>query len=182
MKKRIFLVRHGESIANLREVVAFPDTPLSEKGELQAEKIGRKLAKEKIEIAFCSDLHRAKQTLVVMKKGGLKIDPQGVYYLPLLRETNRAEFEGQPRDEYYMARTKRGMDPNDFRCKGGESENDVKKRAEKFFKDYLTQTRFQQILVVGHGHFLRWLAEILKNDRSGIFSVVEIGTAHNRAI
>ena len=41
---RLYLVRHAESVLNATRVVQPPDTPLSEIGRAQAERIGARLA------------------------------------------------------------------------------------------------------------------------------------------
>ena len=73
--------------------------------------------------------------------------------IDLLREINRLEFEDRPSTEYYATRDASGLDPDDFRCKGGESENDVKRRAAEF-KKTIESSGFENILVITHGHFI----------------------------
>ena len=73
MITKIILVRHGESIANAKKVSQgeedeWIDTPLSEKGREEAEKVALRLKKEKIDIIYSSDLNRAKETAKTINK------------------------------------------------------------------------------------------------------------------
>jgi len=58
----IFVIRHGETPGNAARVVQTPDTPLSERGIEQAERLGRRLAGREIGAILASDLARAAMT------------------------------------------------------------------------------------------------------------------------
>lgn len=165
---KIYIVRHGQSVSNKKGYIAFYHTGLTKKGKLESRKLGKRLVKEKIEFdaIFCSPLYRALQTLDEILKAGLKIDPKNIFISNLLKEINRREFEGRPSEEYYQAQKESGVDPNNFRCQGGESENDVRKRAIKF-KKLLKQTSFETVLVISHGHFIAQFASLLNFKRTG---------------
>jgi broad specificity phosphatase PhoE len=63
----IYLVRHGESEANIsRRFSGITDVELTERGALQAVKAGRKLKGEKILNIFSSPLKRAKNTAEII--------------------------------------------------------------------------------------------------------------------
>jgi broad specificity phosphatase PhoE len=59
---RIFVIRHGETPGNAARVVQTPETPLSPRGVLQAERLARRLADEGIHHILASDLARAAMT------------------------------------------------------------------------------------------------------------------------
>jgi probable phosphoglycerate mutase len=59
---RLYLVRHAESVLNATRVVQPPDTPLSEAGLVQAERIGARLGAVGIDRIVSSDLPRAMAT------------------------------------------------------------------------------------------------------------------------
>ena len=59
---RLYLVRHAESVLNATRVVQPPDTPLSEVGRAQAERIGARLAGAGVARIVSSDLPRAVET------------------------------------------------------------------------------------------------------------------------
>ena len=58
----IFVIRHGETPGNAARIVQTPDTPLSERGIAQAEKLGQRLAGAGIGAILASDLARAVMT------------------------------------------------------------------------------------------------------------------------
>lgn len=64
-KTKIFLVRHGQSIGNARHLIlGHTDMDLSPLGYLQAKATADRLATEKIDAVYSSDLLRAKNTAV----------------------------------------------------------------------------------------------------------------------
>lgn len=176
---KIYITRHGESVSNAEGYIAFSYTGLSDKGILDAKKLGERLVKEniKIDAIFCSSLYRTLQTMDQIFKGGFKIDPKKVFITDLIREINRLEFEGQPSAEYYAVRDTSGSNPDDFKCKGGESENDVKTRAVEF-KNVIEKSGFENILIITHGHFIGRFNSLfgmkLEHTTGGALSLLEI--------
>ncbi len=68
-KTRMIFVRHGQSMGNLDGIyVGHTDSPLSEKGHLQAELTAEFLKDEKIDVFYSSDLIRAYETAVHIAK------------------------------------------------------------------------------------------------------------------
>ena len=64
---RLFAFRHAETFDNSRGIFSgWRDSELTPKGILQAEKIGKQLARFKIDYAFTSHLKRARQTLKIV--------------------------------------------------------------------------------------------------------------------
>ena len=63
------LVRHGQSTWNAKGIwTGWQDPPLSEKGRQEAVQAGKLLEGISFDIAYASDLLRAKQTLDEIKK------------------------------------------------------------------------------------------------------------------
>lgn len=59
----VYFVRHGETYFNrFARLQGWSDTPLTEKGEMDAKKIGQVLADLRIDYLFSSDLKRAVDT------------------------------------------------------------------------------------------------------------------------
>ena len=86
----IFLIRHGETDGNRARIVQVPETPLSEQGRLQAERLGKRLEGEPIERLLASDLTRADETArAVAAATGLSIESE-----PLLQERNFGDIRG----------------------------------------------------------------------------------------
>lgn len=176
---KVYLTRHGESISNAEGYIAFSYTGLSDKGMMDAKKLGERLVRDgiKIDAIYCSSLFRTLQTMDQLFKGGFKVDPKNVIVTDLVREINRLEFEGQPSTIYYAARDTSGFDPDDFKCKDGESENDVKSRAVEF-KKLIEKSGFENILVITHGHFIGQFNSIfgmkLEHTTGGALSLLHI--------
>jgi broad specificity phosphatase PhoE len=88
----IFLIRHGETVGNASRVVQRPDNPLSPRGIAQAERLARRLARERIGRILSSDLARAAATAEHLRRttgAPLSFDP-------LLHERNFGDLRGTP--------------------------------------------------------------------------------------
>ena len=80
----VYLVRHGETPLNAARILQFPDTPLSEHGSAQAERVGRRLATAGINRVLTSDYARARATAdAIHAATGAPVELE-----PLLRERN----------------------------------------------------------------------------------------------
>jgi len=117
----ILLARHGETASNAARVVQTPDTPLSPRGFLQAERLAARLASLSVARILTSDLARALQTAVQVKaatRAELAIDP-------LLQERNFGDVRGIPYSEL-------GVDlfAPDFAPPGGESWEEFHRRVD----------------------------------------------------
>ena len=87
---RIFLVRHGETIGNAGRIVQRPDSPLSPRGEAQAECLARRLARENIRCILSSDLLRAATTAEHLHRA----TGAPLVFDPLLHERNFGDLRG----------------------------------------------------------------------------------------
>ena len=87
---RIFLIRHGETVGNAGRIVQRPDSPLSARGVIQAERLARRLAHENIGGILSSDLVRAATTAEHLQRatGGR------LMFEPLLHERNFGDLRG----------------------------------------------------------------------------------------
>ena len=88
----IFLIRHGETEGNAFRIVQRPDSPLSARGVVQAERLARRLAHDGIAQIVSSDLVRAVSTAQRLH------DVTGVplSFEPLLQERNFGDVRGTP--------------------------------------------------------------------------------------
>lgn len=94
---RLYLVRHGESVANRDGLVGGHfDSPLSEKGREQAQAAKTGLADIHFDAAYSSDLQRAAETAAIIFGKPL---PHG-RQLKDLRERHFGRLEGQSADEW----------------------------------------------------------------------------------
>ncbi len=88
----IYLLRHGETTFNATRVVQPADTPLSERGEQQAERLADRLAEVGIGAIRTSDLPRALSTAqAIARRTGLPLEVD-----PDLQERNYGAIRGTP--------------------------------------------------------------------------------------
>jgi broad specificity phosphatase PhoE len=91
----IFVIRHGETASNANRVLQVPETPLSERGLAQAERLGRRMAELGVTHILSSDYARAHMTArAVSDATGLTIEIE-----PSLRERNFGDLRGRPYSE-----------------------------------------------------------------------------------
>ena len=88
----IFLIRHGETEGNASRIVQRPDNPLSARGVVQAERLGRRLAHDGIAHIVSSDLARAVTTAEQLRRAtGVALS-----FEPLLQERSFGDLRGTP--------------------------------------------------------------------------------------
>lgn len=146
---KLYFVRHAQSTENTG-VVLQRDTPLTETGKEQARRLGVYFEKAKIDIIFCSELKRAKETLdyIMPYLGKVKV----IYY-PGINEHNMGSYFEKQTDYQKFRKdaetSKKGF--YEFKPKGGESLTELFERQKKFYKELLKKYLSKNILVLGHG-------------------------------
>lgn len=192
--KSLWLVRHGQSTANLlrhtaetenRLTIDFPereqDVPLSPLGEQQATRLGEWFLAEteKPNIVFSSPFVRAGETTRLLLESAQMTSVE-IFYDERLRErelgifdrlTTRGVREKFPAE--FAARQQIGKFY--FRPSNGESWADVALRIRSFWNDIKTNFAGENVLVVSHEavlHLFRYIVErmteeaILEIDRA----------------
>ncbi len=143
MADTVFLVRHGEAESNAGEYFGgWLDVPLTPLGKRQAAALAKRLSREKIGSAFCSDLSRAKETLE-----GISLSCP-VTYAKELREKSYGKLEGVrwENDEKY---DKYHLDAY-VRAPGGENNLDLQRRVVPYFWKKILDAKEKNVLVVSH--------------------------------
>ena len=149
---RVILVRHGQTEWN--DGARFQghlDSPLTKAGALQAESIGRRIAREKIAAVYSSDLGRARQTAELIAapcKLTVVTDSR-------LRERGLGVFQGLGRDEIAArfpeeARKYYSRDPH-YAVPEGESAMGRFLLALSFLDEIAPGHRGESIVAVTHG-------------------------------
>jgi probable phosphoglycerate mutase len=88
----IHLIRHAETPGNVARVVQTPDTPLSARGLVQAERLAERLRRAGVTRILASDLTRAALTAQrVQAATGAALE-----FEPLLQERNFGDIRGTP--------------------------------------------------------------------------------------
>lgn len=146
----IILIRHGETALNVARVLQPPETPLSERGRLQAVAVARRFSTAAIGAIVSSDLPRAIETAQAISAA----TGAAVRFSPLLQERNFGELRGMMYDGL-------GFDPISMQeaPPGGESMDAIRERANRamIFLREVRATIQSDLLVVSHGFFIRVL-------------------------
>ncbi len=144
---KLFLVRHGQTVANLeRRYVGPNETPLTERGREQAKSIAPILKSIKFDKVYSSNISRAVETA----KLALGVEPEQT---PLLREFEEGDLTGMTvaeRDEKY------GGDPVkrwDYSVVNGESADEVCARLKKFLSE-LEKEPCENVIAFSHNGVL----------------------------
>ena len=157
----IYLVRHGETKANLEEIVSGHfDSPLTEKGEEQAKLRGEDLKKVHFDAVFSSDLIRAKRTAELISLNR-KLE---VNTAKLLRERFFGEWEGKPISEFveknkHLFELEKKLSEEEkqkFKLYPSyESNREIAGRMLTFLREVAATFIGKTVLVVAHGSITR---------------------------
>lgn len=100
MAINVYMVRHGETYFNMfARLQGWSDTPLTDKGEADAAKVGQELAPLKIDYLFSSDLKRAVDTARILIKNHPSTTITEPTQSKLFREVFYGSFEGHSNEE-----------------------------------------------------------------------------------
>ena len=138
MVTTIFLVRHGETVDNARQIMqGQTQGELNEIGFKQAQEVAAHLSSEAIDAVVASDLHRAIQTAeIIAKPHGLPVETT-----PLLRERDWGGFTGR-----FIPDLRGEVWPDDI-----ESEEALLQRAHDFLQIMTATYDGKRVVAVGHG-------------------------------
>ncbi len=155
---RLLLARHGNTKGNSAERFwGQTDVALSDIGIWQAERLAGRLAEEKIDFIYTSQLCRASATAqIIAPRHRLE-----VIICPELLEINFGQVEGLTFSEIgerypELARVWPNRDLA-FRFPGGESIGDLDQRVTKFYDRLKKHAIEDTVLVVAHSGVLRLL-------------------------
>ena len=158
---KVYLVRHGETPLNASRVVQRPDTPLSERGAAQAERVAKRLSGTGIERVLTSDYARARATAeAVAAAAGAPIEIE-----PLLRERNFGIHRGCAHDALRVDIFAPDYDPP-----GGESAPAFEARVGEAWAAVRAAAARTggPIAVVSHGFVCRALARAHLTAAAGV--------------
>ncbi|MFA4835994.1 MAG: histidine phosphatase family protein, partial [Dehalococcoidia bacterium] len=160
---RLILVRHGETEWNrLLKYQGQKDIELNKRGLWQAKQTAMRLAPERVDAIYSSDLKRAVKTAEIIAASlGMTGDIQRT---PLLREMNFGDFEGltfEEIDKHYQKIILDSMSwkhrSPDMRAPNGESLSDVAARVDRFIEHLNPHNLDKTVLIVAHGGSLQLL-------------------------
>jgi probable phosphoglycerate mutase len=152
---KITLIRHGETEWNLSgRWQGHADSPLSDRGVLQAKSLGQRMKSEQFDYFYSSDLGRAMHTARLVG------EPSGVSAVPFegLRERDLGVLEGlnttelkESQPDVYKSFREGGAD---FEVPGGESFRQFYQRCAGSIADISNRHPGAKIALVTHGGFL----------------------------
>lgn len=174
MKKTFYLMRHGQTLFNVRrKIQGASDSPLTELGIAQAKEAGEYLKDINFDHYYSSTAERASDTLE------LAVGSDKPYTrLKGLKEMNFGLFEGESED--LNPKWENGYDEV-FPHYGGEFRNEVRDRMRETCIEIMEQDNHETVLAVSHSgasfHFMRnWV------DEEGIKQVFDEGGFPNCCI
>lgn len=178
----LVLIRHGESVWNAQgKWQGWRDIPLTDKGRNEAKLAASELTDIKFDIAFTSDLIRAKETMEIIKKE-LNCNDLPTIIEPGFKERNYGIYTGKVKweikemlGEEEFKRLRRGWD---VPIPEGESLKDVYDRAvPKYLELILPEVKNGlNILLVAHGNSNRVLIKYIEKIPDNLISTLEIAT------
>jgi len=155
---RLLLARHGDTRGNSAERFwGQTDVELSDAGIRQAERLGDRLAGERIDFIYSSKLRRASATAEIIASR----HQMEVITCPELLEIDFGEIEGLSFSEIgqrypELVKAWPTREPS-FRFPEGESINDLDRRVTKFYDRLQKHSPEETVLVVAHSGVLRLL-------------------------
>ncbi len=142
----LWLIRHGQSETNAKNDIVGQtgDSPLTEKGRLQAQMLGERLAyKDKVSFdrVYSSDYTRAHDTAKIATGNN-----QPIILTPEVREYSAGDWTGSVRRDIYNVPTLLRMAAmtNGFCPPNGESMHMVERRASKWLEDNILYNKLVQ--------------------------------------
>lgn len=151
--------------------------PLSEGGNIQAQKLSRRLEQQKIDAVYASDLQRAMKTAEIIAK------PHGLEVIPVreMRELSFGIWEGFTFDEINKRwpgeMKKWRQDPFHERPEGGETLQELCDRTSSFLKDTAKKHPGENILIVTHAGPIRALLSVMLRLHHDFFWKFKISNA-----
>jgi len=169
--KKLIIIRHGETdYSAAKRYCGFQDVPLNRNGVKQAERLGRRLKKTKVDRVYSSDLLRARETARVAF-GGRKINA-----LRCLREINFGSIAGLRYDDLkkkypgiYRLWAER---PELLKMPGGESLARFSARVERCLAGIARKNKGKSVAIVSHGGPIRVI--LLKLMKKGLDKMWDI--------
>lgn len=164
----LYLIRHGESVGNRHEDIDMPDSPLTDIGTRQAERVTSHLSGIALTRIVASPLVRALQTAQPLAvQLGLRIE----VWRELVEVRNGCDYTGPARSEldrkFPQAIFPYDMEPDGWTYKGGDDSGSIQARVHAVIQRLQRLDPNDSVAVFAHGHLNAVLiSELLR--RSGI--------------
>lgn len=155
IEKIVYFVRHGQSADNVAPVFQSPDSPLSEKGQQQAESIAQRVSKLSFDALIASPFERAKQTAEAIAKATGKKAEYSELFVERIKPSyiNGKPYTDEKANNLWREWEKSLHTPGQ-RTEDGENFDDLVARASEALT-FLQNRTEKSLVVVTHGYFLR---------------------------
>jgi 2,3-bisphosphoglycerate-dependent phosphoglycerate mutase len=179
---RIIAVRHGETAWNVEtRIQGQLDIGLNEKGQWQAQRVGRALSEEPIARIYSSDLSRAHATALAIAQHNTDPRAREVEVHTGLRERGFGIFEGQTYADIESkwpeeSKRWRQRDPH-FAPSGGETPTQVLERVAATVNTLAAPHVGEQIVLVAHGGVMDMLYRLATQQEVWAARTWELGNA-----
>ena len=165
MKKTLYLMRHGQTLFNLRrKMQGHCDSPLTPLGVKQAEIAGKYFENINIDHAYSSTLERCCDTLEIVTGGKIPYER-----LKGLKEMNFGKYEGCLINELLndpIYNRLWNLPDDDVSTPGGETYHEVQMRLKDFFNDIYKKHHDDTIFITIHGMLFIILHGIMLNYKT----------------
>lgn len=168
MKKVTFYyVRHGQTLFNvMNRMQGWCDSPLTEKGILDAKDAREILKDVPLNAAYVSTSERCRDTCSIVTEG--RNIP--VFERKGLKEVNFGTWEGVQVDQNLEEiNRRRGTGIHWDDCGGDSNESFAKRVKETYGEIYDSSEDGDKVLIVSHGAAWLWMQGILLGINSGLF-------------
>lgn len=165
IKKIVYFVRHGESKDNIAPVFQSPDSPLSENGKKQAERIAYRVSKLSFDALITSPFKRAKQTAETIARVTNKPIEYSKLFTELLKPTYvHSKPYTNEKASILWREWEKSLYTSGIKIEDGENFDELITRTNKALT-FLQNKTEKSLLVVTHGYFLRTIiARVLLGD------------------
>ena len=174
----IYFIRHGETLWNTLKIFqGRSDSPLTELGISQAEKLSEKLKDIEFTDFYSSPMGRTIQTTKIIM-GDRK---QEIKFIEEFKEISMGDIEGIPRSEFEEKYPKEFYDffnnPVDYDPKvyHGENYYEVIERVKKGLDELLSYLNdSDRVVVVTHGVTLKALFHVITKERMDVLGAAKV--------
>jgi len=143
MKKTLYLMRHGQTLFNLRrKIQGACDSPLTELGIKQAEHVRKYFKSIDLDFAYSSTSERSSDTLEIILEDKLPYTRS-----KSLKERNFGTFEGESED---LNPTDRSIHRSFFVPYGGEHASETEERMVKYLTEVMEKENHNNVIAVSH--------------------------------
>ncbi len=173
MATEFIVVRHGQTIWNTEtRFQGHTDVPLNDCGREQARAVARRLAKVRIDAAYCSNLGRCVETARIILEGHSLTAVQR----PDLQEASHGLWEGMTQkeveDRYPEQVRLRLLDPEHYGASEGEAMGQTQERLWGAVLDIAGKHPDSVVLLVTHGGPVRALvSKVLDLDLTRCYRI-----------